>query len=206
MNLDTNELRLLSKSDVDRAAEIMARAFYRDPLWDYIMPDEHKQAAQLAKTFRVFMTASIRNGQTYGAGDPIEGVAVWSAPNQKDGFAGLMGAGFLRLLFSPVALGFLKAGSMFGRAEAMQKLYAPEPHFYLNAIGVLPEAQGKGLASKLIRPFLARADAQGVSTYTETMTTSNVPLYEHYGFQCMEDYRVPKTELHLWALYRTVQR
>ncbi|MBZ0285130.1 MAG: GNAT family N-acetyltransferase [Anaerolineae bacterium] len=84
----------------------------------------------------------------------------------------------------------------------MQKQYAPEPHYYLNTIAVLPEAQGKGLASQLIKPFLANADAEGVSVYTETMTPANVGLYEHYGFRVMEQYHVPQTDLSIWSFYR----
>lgn len=53
--------------------------------------------------------------------------------------------------------------------------------------------QGRGVASRLIRPFLDRADSEHVGAYTETMTPSNVPLYEHFGFRCQEAYAVPKT-------------
>ena len=84
----------------------------------------------------------------------------------------------------------------------MQKKYAPKPHYYLSTISVLPESQGRGLASKLIRSFLEKTDEQSVGTYTETMTPSNVGLYEHYGFQCMEQHRVPRTDLSIWALFR----
>jgi GNAT superfamily N-acetyltransferase len=87
----------------------------------------------------------------------------------------------------------------------MQQQYALEPHYYLNTIGVVREAQGKGRASQLIKPVLAEADEQAISVYTETMTPSNVPLYEHYGFVCREEYDVPNTDLKIWALYRPAQ-
>ena len=69
-----------------------------------------------------------------------------------------------------------------------QKIYAPEPHCYLQSIGVRPGYQGQGLASGLVRPFLDEADSRGISSYTETMTPSNVGLYEHFGFTCVEQY------------------
>lgn len=87
----------------------------------------------------------------------------------------------------------------------MHKKYAHEPHFYLDNIGVLPSARGQGLSSKLIRPFLERADSQKTIAYTDTVTRSNVALYEHFGFQCVEESAVSGTGLTVWALRRPIQ-
>jgi ribosomal protein S18 acetylase RimI-like enzyme len=72
----------------------------------------------------------------------------------------------------------------------------------LQTIGIRPEAQGQGLASRLIRPFLAEADGRGLPCYTETVTPENVSLYEHYGFQVAEQCRLPGLPLTLWGFYR----
>jgi GNAT superfamily N-acetyltransferase len=81
----------------------------------------------------------------------------------------------------------------------MHKQYAPMPQYYLTTIGVRPEAQGKGVASKLIKPFIAQAEREGCPVYTETITPQNVSLYQHYGFKVMEQYSVPRTDLNLWS-------
>jgi GNAT superfamily N-acetyltransferase len=168
----------------------------------YILPDARKRETALPKVYRVFAGAGIRSQQAYGVGEPLAGVAVWSAPDEQAAFASLLGADFLRLLLSPVVFSFFKALGIFSQFERMRKQYAPASHYYLNTIAIAPHVQGKGYASALIRPFLARADAEGVSAYTETITPANVPLYEHYGFQVMEQYRVPRTDLSLWSFYR----
>ena len=161
----------------------------------------------LPKFNNVFLEIGIKSYQTYSVSNPIEGVAVWSAPNQKEiASSGSAAIGFSRLFLSSLLIPFLKALRIFRRFETMQKKYAPEPHYYLDTIAVLPESQGRGLASKLIMPFLEKADEQSVSTYTETMTPSNVGLYEHFGFQCMEQYQVPRTELNIWAFLRPPKR
>jgi ribosomal protein S18 acetylase RimI-like enzyme len=204
MNPEMNPMRLLTLADLDRAAEIMSRAFYDDPLWQYLLLDGKKRQNLMPKFYKVFLTAWIRNQQAYGVSDPIEGIAVWSAPNQAEfQFSASFGTGFLKLLFSPIGIAFVKSAPIFSRFEVMQKQYAPDPHYYLNTIAVSPEAQGKGLASKLIKPFLAKADEQRVSAYTETMTPANVGLYEHYGFRCMEQHRIPQTDLSIWSFYRS---
>ena len=80
-----------------------------------------------------------------------------------------------------------------------------EAHFYLDNIGVLPEAHGQGLASKRIGPFVEMADSQKVIVYTDTVTATNVPIYEHFGFVSMETSVIRRTGITVWALRRPVQ-
>ena len=49
------------------------------------------------------------------------------------------------------------------------------------------------------------ADSQRVIAYTETVTRANVPLYEHFGFQCVEESYIPGMGITLYALRRPVQ-
>jgi len=58
----------------------------------------------------------------------------------------------------------------------------------------------------LIRPFLDLADSQKVIAYTDTVTRSNVALYQHLGFQCVEERAVPGTGITVWALCRAIQQ
>ncbi len=48
------------------------------------------------------------------------------------------------------------------------------------------------------------ADAQKTIAYTDTVTRSNVALYEHFGFQCVEESAIPGTGLTVWALRRPI--
>jgi len=197
------QFRLLSIVDLERAILVQSSAFNNDPFWQYLIPNPEKRTKMLPQFFSVFLKVNIHNGTAYGISTPIEGVAVWSAPNQKSiDLSGFIGSDLVKLSLNGFLFPFLKAFKIFIRFENMQKKHAPNPHYYLNTIAVLPESQGKGLASKLIRPFLEKADEESVAAYTETMTLANVGLYEHFGFHCVEQYHVPKTELNIWALYR----
>ncbi len=49
--------------------------------------------------------------------------------------------------------------------------------FHLYLIGVLPEAQGKGLASSLMNPILAEKRANRTPVYLETANPKNVEIY-----------------------------
>jgi ribosomal protein S18 acetylase RimI-like enzyme len=200
-------MRLLSTLDLDRAVHVQSSAFQNDPLWQYLIPSPKKRANMLPMFFRVFLKASIRNRQAYGFSDPVKGVAIWHSPHQKRiDFIGLFRAGVLGLLFHGFLSPFLRALKVLSLIENLQEKYASESHYYLNTLAIIPEAQGKGHASKLVMPFLKKADEESVGIYVETMKLSNVGLYAHYGFQCMEQCHVPKTEVSIWAFYRPAKR
>lgn len=67
------------------------------------------------------------------------------------------------------------------------------------------DAAARGLSSKLVRPILAMADARQAIVYTDTEKRANVPLYEHFGFQVVEEAKVERTRVTVWALRRSVQ-
>ncbi|OOQ81599.1 acetyltransferase, GNAT family [Penicillium brasilianum] len=60
------------------------------------------------------------------------------------------------------------------------------PHYYLEILAVHPSYQGRGLASKLLRWGLARADDEGVEVYLSSSPDGR-PLYEKYGFQVLDE-------------------
>ncbi len=69
-------------------------------------------------------------------------------------------------------------------------------------IGVAPVSQGQGYASKLLKPMLARLDEEGLPCYLETQKEKNVTLYQHFGFNVVEEFTFPSTTLTTWAMLR----
>ncbi|KAJ5334581.1 hypothetical protein N7452_006984 [Penicillium brevicompactum] len=68
-----------------------------------------------------------------------------------------------------------------------QKWMEDRPHYYLDMLGVHPSQQGRGLASKLLKWGLCRADAEGVETYLSA-SPEGKPMYEKYGFRSVESF------------------
>lgn len=54
-------------------------------------------------------------------------------------------------------------------------------------LGVHPSQQGRGLASKLLRWGLTRADAEGLEVYLSA-SPEGKPMYEKYGFRTVESF------------------
>jgi ribosomal protein S18 acetylase RimI-like enzyme len=201
--MNSAELRPLTLSDVEPAARVLSQAFANDPLCVHMLPLEKSRVKTLYKFFLVYGELNIKNNRGYGVGDPLQGVAYWKSPSQENLSISIKSLGkFIPLFFSLYLAGYIRGKPVMQQIDVLHKKYANEPHFYLDNLGVLPSAQGKGMSSKLIRPILNMADAKKVIAYTDTVTKSNVAIYEHFGFQCVEEYAVPGTGITIWALRR----
>ena len=78
----------------------------------------------------------------------------------------------------------------------------PLPHWYGWYVGAKPELQGKGHGRKLVEAMLAKADSDNLPCYGETHTQENVPLWEHYGFEVVDQVLIPGTNFKHWVMLR----
>lgn len=83
-----------------------------------------------------------------------------------------------------------------------KKKYADEGSRYPYNLAVDPNAQGKGPASKLMRPMLEFFYRTGHQCYLETQDPQNVPMYEHYGFEAVEIGKLPGSDIAHYAMLR----
>lgn len=119
-------------------------------------------------------------------------------------------AGLLTTIKVASALGFSAGIGPMRRGLALDAAFTnahpPEPHAFLFAIGVVPEAQGKGVGGAMLRAGLARVDAAGLPCYLESTKATNVPLYRHFGFEELPPLRVPEGCPPIWPMWRPTRR
>ena len=83
------------------------------------------------------------------------------------------------------------------------KEYTDKYDWYLFNLSIKKDAQGKGIASKLMRPMLQFCNDERMIAYLETNKSSNVGLYQHYGFDLMRQEQIPKSTVTHFAIVRT---
>jgi len=203
MCAELENLPRLNRSHIWPAAEVLVRAFLDYPLLQCYFSDEAQREKVAYYFFRYSLYYGIRYGEVYASSTDLEAVAVWIRSDN-------LPVSFRRVVRSvplSVIIGFGREGG--GRMkhagdymDAVRKRLAPFEHWYLQLIGVNPQFQGKGYASKLLRPMLARIDEEGLPCYLETLVERNVRLYEHFGFEVIEKATIPKTSLTNWAMLR----
>jgi GNAT superfamily N-acetyltransferase len=199
-------VRPAGTADARELAQVLSRAFYDDPPFMWMLPDERSRERRARGMFRTILRShALKYGGVEVATDAgtndhgaIVGGAVWLPP----GHWLATGRELLRSL-----PGYTRAlGRRLGPASdlmgSMVKHHPREQHWYLYAIGVDPGRQGQGVASALLRSRLARCDKAGMPAYLESSKPGNVPLYEHFGFEVTEVLDPPKGAPPLTAMWR----
>ncbi len=93
----------------------------------------------------------------------------------------------------------------FSLLARMEKSHPAARHYYLFAIGVRPEAQGRGIGSALLRHVLPECDRARVPAYLENTNARNIPLYLRHGFEVTQELTLPFGGPKLWLMLRQPQ-
>ena len=195
-------LYLVQERDLDRLAEVAADAYRDYPLHNWFTKGKYD-----AKASRLIMEISLktmtRDAVIYADSEEINGFAVWL----PFGFEGSKTLPFL--IHGGIKL-ILHAGlGIIGRlltyetyAMHLKKEFTDHYDWYLYNLSIKKDAQGKGLASKLLRPMLGFCDDERMVAYLETNKESNVGLYRHYGFDMMREEIIPSSPVTHYAMVR----
>jgi ribosomal protein S18 acetylase RimI-like enzyme len=180
--LAPSELRHATQEDSHRLKSVLADAFFEDPIFGWLMPDDSSRRARLRRYFGIELRHLVLpRGRVWTTSD-LTGAALTLPP------------GAWR---SPLRVTLLE-GSAFGvhvsRAArmggAIEWRHVRGPHYYVRDVGVLPDMQGQGLGSALLRPTLERCDREGLPAYLEASNERSAALYERLGFKLTGELRI----------------
>lgn len=193
----------LSKGQVKPASEVLARAFVDDPELVPLVPEPPKRMELLHSLFQMALDHAIEHGEVYAVSPKMEGIAVWLPSGVPEmTLWTIMRHGGLRLLFKVSWRLLRKMRQDENFARELRRRLAPTPHWYLAVLGVDPKFQGKGYASHLLKPMLARLDAEKLPAYLETSIEEYVSIYQHFGFEVVEEGVMPGSGSKMWAMLK----
>ena len=195
-------LYVVQKKDLDRLAEVAADAYRDYPLHNWLTKGKYDAIASKL-IMQITLKAMTKDAIIYADSEELNGFAVWL----PFGFSGsktlpfLMNGGLRLILHSgPGIIGRLLAYENY--AMELKKKLTDHYDWYLYNLSIKKEAQGKGIASKLMRPMLHFCDEEMMVAYLETNKEANVGLYRHYGFELMREELIPKTTVTHYAMVR----
>jgi len=193
----------LRKDHIKPASQMLARAFQDGPINLYAYADDANAKSRLPYVYEFVLRYYLRYAQSYTTSEKLEGVAVWQRYKKiKISYWHLLTSG---AIWSAIKMGARVGKRMepfFGYVEKKHTELVSFPHWYLILIGVEPESQGRGYASRLLRSMLSRIDEEGLPCYLETEKEKNVTIYEHFNFRVIDEFIVPETTVKLWAMLR----
>lgn len=188
-------MQRIEKSEIEQAKKVFALAMFNDDLHKYFFPDEKSRIQKLEHLYEFKLKTMIF--KTYRTSEKYEGFCIWEKPDEHqsaitwndivEGFS---------LVFHVGLCSLLRMARYQCWSSKLKKKLVSDPYWYLDTVAVSPDYQGKGFASKMIKPFLAEANAKGDKVYLETQNINNVPIYEKYGFKLISTQNINKQITH----------
>jgi GNAT superfamily N-acetyltransferase len=193
-------IRTAQLQDVDAAAGVLAAAFIDDPVMSFIWPERQQRLSALPRYFAVMLrTHHLSGGGVDVAldGRHIVAAAVWDPPGEwRQPLRGTVRA----LPQLAIALKTRVPAALTVR-RSLDRHHPTTQHWYLCQFGTLPQAQGRGTGTQLLKYRLNACDAQGVPAYLVSNRSATIPLYRAVGF-AEEDPIEIRDGLQVWPMRR----
>lgn len=167
----------------------------------WMLPDP---ATRLRGLERLFAT-ELRHHHLAGGGVDVTrspdgalmGVAAWDPPH------GWRSSRLSTLRMLPGMIWAL--GRHVGNGQAMEAAleaaHPDTPHWFLASIGTDPAGRGGGYGKALLNHRLGRCDDEGLPAYLESSKHANIPFYERFGFEVVQEVPLPGGPS-LWTMWR----
>ena len=191
-------VRRAQQEDVPALAATLAAAFADYP-WTRWSVDPEGRPERLRALYEIYLDVTLRFGEVWMTAD-ARAAAAWSwsedtparlAYLRKSG----QGARIAELAGARASAG--EAGD-----PAIERHAIGVPHWYLAIVAVAPDAQRRGLGTRVLAPMLERCDAEGLVAALDTSAPENVGFYERLGFAVHAEADVPSGGPRLWFMRR----
>jgi ribosomal protein S18 acetylase RimI-like enzyme len=193
----STSIRRAHQGDIAVAGQVMADAFFDDPVFRWCMPDDDRRAGILPAFFSLVAATLLPYDEVHVTGDGA-GAAFWVPPGQPSVPAAEAPAFEERLA---ELLTDAEAERTFAVVELLESNHPHDHHDYLWFLGVRAGRQGQGIGSALLNWMLERTDAGGHAAYLEATSEGNRRLYRRHGFEVVKELSVADCPS-LWAMWR----
>lgn len=188
------------------AATVLARAFLNDPLLLAVAgsPDPVDRLRRLDGLFNVALREHRNSGHpllgVFDHGRLVCAAVVEGLDRPPASATILSGLPYIPALLSAVRFGGLIR--VIKLVDALARNHPPEPHLYLNLLGVDPDFQGRhcgvAILDYLRELVVARNDIDGV--YLETATESNVAFYSRNQYKVLGEFH--PLDVRMWRMFQ----
>jgi GNAT superfamily N-acetyltransferase len=173
----------LAPTRAEAAIGVLARAFQRDPMMTHFVPDPERRTRWLPHFLGTVTRYCLANGTVTTTPD-VAGAACWLPPGATDvSTARLVRHGMARAVPGLGLRGLRRMGPVLQALERGHRDSAPEPHWWLWLLGTEPARTGQGVASRVLAPVLAQADANGTPAFLDTQLEANLGFYARHRFE-----------------------
>lgn len=177
-----------------RIAHFFADAFYDDPLYTYIFPDDKTRLEALEVFFRIYLDIFGKYGELVTTSEDMTAIAyIYYEERFKSKtlyykdlfFASLSLTDFLK---------FVKVKDIYRMIKTVHHMSSEWIHeqvdgnyIHLDLLAVRREYRGLGKAKPLVDYAIQEAKARQLPLTLETQNEENINLYRHFQFETVEE-------------------
>ena len=156
-------------AELPRLGRSLALAYEANPLVRWMFAED-LSFPRLEGLFTSLAEFGLRYGLVYASAEGV-GAAIWFPPIGDERFSSDQPA-------PDVAADTAEwsSGRRGAALEALASNRPAEPHFYLDAVGVVPTCRRRGMASELLEPALAECDANAIGAIWRTRILTTLPF------------------------------
>ena len=187
-------MRPATLADADLIKSILLASFKNDPHLAWLL-EQSKNKFKLDVLIDYVVHQTLRRGEIYLT-DDNNAVALWDFERNEK-----MSSHYIRRnLAFLIQIGIRSVVRILKSEAHVHNNFRKYPRYcHLYMIGVLPEAQGKGLASALMNPMIQRMKEKSIPLFLEMANPRNVGIYKKQGFKIFETLTVRDHDLFLMS-------
>lgn len=187
-------MRIATLADVDLIKHILLVSFRNDPHVTWLL-EESKNEFKLEVLIDYVVHQTLRRGEIYLT-DDNNAVALWDCERSER-----MSFHYIwRSLTFLIQIGIKSVVRIMKSEALVHNTFSKYPRYcHLYMIGVLPEEQGKGLASALMNPMIQRMKGKSIPVFLETANLRNVDIYKKKGFKIFKTLTIGDQNLFLMS-------
>ena len=196
----------LQEKDLKNGAAVMAAAFCDDPAIRYLLGGEDTGNDDW-RYFNAILKSIHAKCVMLSTDNAINDLLILFPPQLKAvPTIGFLSNGGMNL-YRPFGKGlFIRSMNYESNCRTVKDRFVTPEAWYCMCFVVLPEMQGQGLGSGLIKPVLNILDSKNIPLYLETHKPRNTQIYEHLGFDMVDTSVIPGTDISQYAMLRRPRR
>lgn len=209
----TIEIKGLYEIDeIEKLVDLFLGAFGDYPKLEYSFPKVETRKAALEASLRFYCAYDMRYGKAYALDQQVnEAILMVESEKMKYSFLKHVLSGSYSKKYRQVMGRMTRAekkrrSALFAELDRLELgLDLPDPHIYLDFLGVKPELQGQGRGRKLMESVCRYADEREVPLMLFTNTQEDVRFYTSLDFQLIGETKSEKFGFTNWYMAREVK-
>lgn len=175
------------------ASAVFARAFFRDPLYEWLFPSIKDRFQKICALYRLILSLNICYAWVFS--ELLEGIAIWIPPYEHRMELSLTSlVAVVKFLWCIGIVSLVRLLFFTFAIFPIRKRCIPEDAFFLLAIVVDPPCQKKGVGKTMLQELFSWAEKLKLPICLETQNPINVTYYRRFGFGVVEHTKIAGLE------------